>query len=183
MNKPRVPAKGIYAATVIALLTFGAGFAFAAISVSPSTETGQGNYVNTASIAWWSLSASNPGAVAVVPSTVPTSLSTTIGTPTVLPASATSYMVGSGTAGHIAQVMKFTETTAAPINTEVEVTVTVNAASTTTTTVYIETQSAAPSANIVFTLYIDVGDASAATITINYAEQISQQCSSVGSCP
>jgi len=181
MGRPRVPARAVYAATIVALITFGAGYAFAAISVTNSTETGQGNYVNTAALAWWSLSAANPAAVGVVPSSVPAALSTTVGTPTVLAGTATSYMVNTGTAGHIAQIMKFAETGAAPANTEVEISITVSATTSVSTTVYVETQ-AAPAA-LTFTLYIDVGDASTATVTINYAEQISQQCSAVGSCP
>ncbi len=185
MRKPRVPARAVYVATVLALITFGAGYAFAALSVTTGTETGAGNYVGTAGIAWWSLSATNPGAVQTVPTALPTVLSTTVGTPTVLAGVATNYLIGAGTAGNIAQVLKFSETAAAPASTELEIFVSFNtgagAGTTTSTTVYVQTQ-VAPGA-IVFTMFIDVGNAAAGTITINFTEQISQQCSAVGTCP
>ncbi|HYA71169.1 MAG TPA: hypothetical protein VEH28_07380 [Thermoplasmata archaeon] len=165
------------------MITFGAGYAFAALTVTNSTETGGGNYVNTAALSWWSLSA-NPGAVGVVPSAVPASVNTTVANPTRLPAAGTNYMVNTGTAGHIAQLMKFTEAATAPGNTEVETSITVNTGTgTISVTIYIETQITPPGTAQTFVFYIDVGDASAATITINYAEQISQQCSAVGTCP
>ncbi len=182
MRKPRVPARAVYVATVLALITFGAGYAFAALSVTSGTETGQGNYVGTAGIAWWSLSATNPGAVQTVPTAVPAALSTTVGTPTVLAGVATNYMIGAGTAGHVAQVLKYTELASAPANTEVEIFVTMNTgAGTTTSTVYVETQGVP--ALLVFTMFIDAGDASVGTVTINFTEQITQQCSAVGACP
>jgi hypothetical protein len=173
----------VYIATAVALITFGAGYAFAALSVTNGTETGGGNYVNTAALTWWTLSA-NPGAVGVVPAAVPASVSTTVTIPTVLPAAGTNYMVNTGTAGHIAQLMKFTEATTAVANTEIETLIVVNTGTgTTTVTMYVETQSTIPGTAQTFVFYIDVGDASAATVTINYAEQISQPCSAVGTCP
>lgn len=183
MERPKISVRTVYVATAVALITFGAGYAFAAISVTNGTLTGGGNYVGNAALAYWSLSAGNPTAIGVVPSAVPGSVSVTVGTPTVLPATATSYMVNTGTAGDIAQVLKYTETTAAPLNTEIEVTITVSAASVISTTVYVETQATALGANTVFTFYVDVGSASAATVTVSYAEQISQVCSAVGTCP
>jgi len=170
----------ILVATILAMVTFGSGYAMAAISVSNGTETAGGNYVNPSSISGWGLSATDPSSVALIPSSGTTASSTIVGTPTVLTTSA-SYTVGTVTAGDIAQVMKFAETASAPISTEIEITFTLSAASTTTTTIYLETQ-ASPSAQT-FTMYLDAGSASSGSVTINSAVQISQQCSAVGTCP
>lgn len=177
----RIKGRAIAIATILAMLMFGAGYAMAAITVTNTTETAGGTYVNPGAISGWALSATDPVAVAVIPSSGLTAASTTVGTPSVLPGAATSYSVGTVTAGDIAQVLHFSETAAAPVSTEIEITFTLSSASVVTTTVYVETQ-AAPAA-YTMTFYLDAGSAAGASVTINYAEQISQQCSAVGTCP
>jgi hypothetical protein len=183
MNKPRIAGKTVYIATILAIVTFGAGFALAAVTVTNSTLNGGGNYVNNSPITWWTTSTS-PAAVAAVPSPVPTVASTTVGTPTVLAATGQNYEVGSGTAGDIAQIFRMTEATSAVANTEIEIVFTLSTgAGTTTTTVYIETQTSIPGTAQTFSFYMDAGSAASASVTINYAEQVSQQCSAVATCP
>lgn len=177
MVRPRVKGRAIAIATIVAMVTFGVGYAVAAATVTTTTETANGNYVNTAGPAGWSLLSP---AVAFVPSSGLSAASTVVGTPTVFTTSA-SYSVGTVTAGDVGQVFKFSETASAPASTELEITFTVSAASVTVTTVYVETQ-ATPTANTM-AFYVDVGSAASTSVTINYAGQVSQQCSAVGTCP
>jgi hypothetical protein len=182
MAKVKTRTRAIFLATIMAMVTFGTGYALAAISVTNSAETAGGNYVNPNAIAGWSLAATSPTAVGVIPASGTTAASTTVGTPSVLPSSATSYTVGTVTAGDVAQILRFAETTSAPANTEIEITFTLNTgAGTTTTTVYVETQASTVAQT--FTFYLDAGSAASSSVTLNFAEQVSQQCSAVGTCP
>jgi len=154
----------------------------AATTVANSSLLSGGNYAADNGISWWTV-ATNPISVTIVPSSVPTAASTTVGTPTTLPATGQSYGVGTLTAGDIAQTFKFSEATSAATSTELEITFTLSTSSVTTTTVYVETQSTAPGTAQTWVFYMDAGSAASASVTINYAEQVSQQCSSVGTCP
>lgn len=184
MARPRVSAKVVYAATALCLVTFGAGYVLAAATVTNTTGSSNGNYIVEGGIPWWTLPTANPSTITLVPSPAPTSANATVATPTRLGAVGQGYMVNTGTAGDIAQGFKFTEATSAPSSTEIEIAFVVSLGSgTVSETVYLETQVASPTSALTFTLYVDVGSAASATVTINYAEEISQVCSSVGSCP
>ncbi len=148
-----------------------------------TTETGGGNYHATNSIAYWTETAVG---VSTQPGTLPTALSTTVGTPTVLAAAATNYAVNTPTLNDLAHYWKFSEATTAPVSTEVELQFTVSTGvspTITQVTVYVETQTTAPGAAITFTLFYDLGSAASGTITLNAVTEISQQCGSVGTCP
>jgi len=184
MERHKIRGRAIYAATALALLALTVGYALAAVTVTNGSESGNGNYVNANALAWWTTSAANPAGVYTVPGATPAVLSTTIGTPTVLAAAGQNYGINAQTAGDVAQIFKFTEAAGAPANTEVEIQFQVSTgAGTTVTNVYIESQAAPPGAAQTFVLYFDAGSAAGGTVTINYGEQISLQCSAVGSCP
>jgi hypothetical protein len=175
----------IVGTTLIALLAIAGGWVMAAsFSITNgATETGAGAYHGTALLTFWSETAAGVGGQ---PGALPTALSTTIGTPTVLAGAAANYAVNTPTAGDIVHYWKFAETTAAPINTEVEMQFSVSTGAVPTVTqvtVFIETQASAPGATITYTLYYDLGAASSGTITLNSVTEVSLQCASVGNCP
>jgi hypothetical protein len=180
-----VPAKTVYTATLLALLTFAAGYALAAafsVTNGPN-ESGNGNYEAAGSIPWWTQSAVG---LSSVPVTVPTALSSSAGTPTILAAAGQAYMINTGTVGDLDHFFKFTESSSAASSTEIELTFTISTGSTpspTIVTVYAETQSTVPASAQTYTLAYDLGSPATGTIVLDSFQQISQQCSSVGSCP
>jgi hypothetical protein len=179
-----VSPKVVYVATALCLVTFGAGYVLASTAVTHTVQSANGNYVVENPISWWTLPTGNPTAISVVPSTLPTSLNTTAALPTRLGSVAQGYLVNTGVSGDIAQSFKFTETTAAPAGAELELSFVVSLGSgTINATVYLETQTSPPGSPLTFVLYLDVGSAASSTVTINYAIEIAQLCSSVGSCP
>lgn len=163
---------------------FAAGFVFASITISSTSETGNGNYTGASALAYWSESSVG---LAGAPGTLPSTLSGSVSAPTVLAGSNASYGITTVAAGDTEQFFKFSETASAPTSTELEVVFTVNtgsgAGTTVVSTVYVETQSTAPSSTLTFTLYYDLGSAASANIVLNSAQQTSQQCSAVGTCP
>jgi hypothetical protein len=181
----RVKPRHVLGGTIVALLIIGGSWVMAAsfAITQGSTETGSGVYHSTTALTYWSeLSAG----VATQPGTAPTALSSTVGTPTVLAAAATNYAVNPWTLNDIAHFWKFSETTAAPVSTEVELQIAVSTGSPATVTnvaVYVETQAVAPSGTITFTLWYDLGSPASATITLNSVTQVSEQCAAVGTCP
>ena len=178
--KRRISGRLIGVATIVAMVTFGAGFALASLTVSNSTgSTGNGNYLSDSSLAYWGLSATNPTTVGVAPSGGLTAVSTTLATPSQLNGGGgTLYSVGTVTTGDIVQILRFSETTSAPLSTEVEINFSISTGSgLTTTTAYIETQASAPGSTLTYSFYLDAGSAASSSVMINYAIQISQQCS------
>jgi hypothetical protein len=188
----RAPGKGfrmkprhVLGGTIVALLLIAGGWVMAAsfsITQGP-TETGSGVYHGTASLAYFPETGAGVG---TQPGSLPTQLWTTVGTPTVLAGSATNYAVNAPTLNDIAHFWKFTEATSAPVSTELEIQFTVSTGGVPTITsvvVYVETQSTAPGAEIVFTVYYDLGSPSAGTITLNSVTEVGEQCSAVGTCP
>lgn len=185
MPRTRVSVKAIYLATALSLAAFVGGYAMAgSLTVSSGgTESANGNYETTSSISWWTQSTVG---LAAFPSGSPTTLSATATGPTVLGPSAQNYGINAGTAGDVAHYFKMTESTTAPVSTELEIVFSVSTGASptvTTVTVFLETQTAAPSTAVTYTLYYDLGSAASASIVLNSVQQISQQCSSVGSCP
>lgn len=185
MVRARVSVKAIYLATALSLAAFVGGYAMAgSLTInSGGTEAGNGNYETTSSISWWTQSTVG---LAAFPSGSPTALSSAVATPTVLAASAQNYPINTGTAGDVAHYFKMTESTGAPTSTELEMVFSISTGSTptiTTVTVFLESQTSAPGSALTFTLYYDLGSAASASIVLNSVQQISQQCSSVGSCP
>ena len=177
--------RAIYLATALTLAAFVGGFAMAgSLTITSGTpESANGNYESATSISWWTQASVG---LAATPSTVPTSLSGTAGSPTVLGATSTAYMANTGTSGDVAHFFKMTEASSAPVSTELEVVLTVSAGSTpvvTTLTLFVETQTSAPSGALTFTLYYDLGSASSASVVLNSVQQISQQCGAIGTCP
>ncbi|MCI4345729.1 MAG: hypothetical protein L3K07_03100, partial [Thermoplasmata archaeon] len=117
-----------------------------------------------------------------IPGSVPGAVSTTVGTPSVLGASSSSYVINTATGGHASVELSFLESSSAPTSTEIEVTFTVTVGSpgtTSTVTAYVETQSTV-STTLLFNFYFDAG---AGALVFDSAQEISQPCSSVGSCP
>jgi len=180
-----VPAKTVYTATILALLTFAAGYALAAafsVTNGPN-ENGNGNYEAAGAIPWWTQSAVG---LSSVPVSVPAALSSTVGTPTTLGATGQAYMINPGTVGDLDHFFKFIESTSAVASTELELTFTISTGATpspSVVTVYVETQATVPTSAQTFTLAYDLGSAASGTIVLDSFQQISQQCSSVGSCP
>ena len=184
-NGKRFARRTVYVATAFALLAVVAGFGIAAsftITQGPALNGG-GVYHATNSIAWWTESSAG---VAVIQTPVPTTLSATATAPTVLPIAASSFAVTAATANDVGQYWKFSEAAGATASTELEIAFTVSTGATptvTTTTVFVETQATSPGAALTFTIFYDLGSPAAGTITLNSVSELSQQCSTVGTCP
>ncbi|MGD0257715.1 MAG: hypothetical protein ABSB90_07555 [Thermoplasmata archaeon] len=183
-NTHRLKPRYVIGGTIVALLVIGGGWVLAASFAvqQGSTETGSGVYHGTSSLTYWTESTAG----VTTQSATPAVLSTTVGTPTVLPAVGTSYGINAPTLNDITHYWKFTEATTAPASTEVELqfSVSLGAVPTVTTvTVYVETQATVPATAQTFTLYYDLGSPATATITLNSVTQLGEQCSAVGTCP
>ncbi|HYA71168.1 MAG TPA: hypothetical protein VEH28_07375 [Thermoplasmata archaeon] len=158
----------------------GLGVAWAALSVSPVTIHGAGNYVHTTRLTFWTQQAAWTTSI---PAAVPAAASTTIGTPSILPATGQAYRINAATAGHGAVQWNFTETTTPPHNAEFEITFQITSGATptnSTITVYFETQAANPASALTFVLYFDAG---AGTAVLDRSIELTQQCTGVGACP
>jgi hypothetical protein len=169
----------ILLATGLVASAFAIGFVFAAgiTFTTGGAENGLGSSHTTTSPAWWSETSVGIGTQGVPPTT----LSSAVGTPTVLAAASASYDINTGTAGDWVHFWKFQETTGAPTSTELELQFTVVESSTTVqTTAYVETQTTAPGSTLTFTVYYDLGSA---TVTLNSVVEVAQTCSAVGTCP
>ncbi len=180
----RLTRRTVWIATALAMAAVIGGWTVAAsFTVSQgTTETGGGAFHGTASLTYWTETSVGVGSE---PSTLPTVISTTVGTPTVL-ASGTSYAVNTPVATDVVHFWKFTEASGAPASTELELQFTVSTGATPTitqVTSYIETQATSPGTAIVFEIYYDLGSPSTGTITLNSVTEISQVCSAVGTCP
>ncbi|MCI4335715.1 MAG: hypothetical protein L3K17_00750 [Thermoplasmata archaeon] len=186
MKHTRVSVKAIYLATALSLAAFVGGYAMAgALTINSSgTEAASGNFETTSAITWWTQASVG---LASTPSPLPTSLaSTTATSPVSLPATSSGLMINAGTVGNVAHYFKMTESTGAPTSTELEIVFSISTGAgptITTVTVFIESQATAPSSAQTYTLYYDLGSAASSSIVLNSVEQISQQCTSVGSCP
>ena len=185
MGESRASLRVVYIATALSLAAFVGGFALAgSLTVNSSgTEAGGGNFETATSISWWSQSSVG---LTAIPTSVPTGLSITPGSPTVLAATGQAYMIGTGTAGDLAHYFKMTEGSSATASAELEIVFSISTGATptiTTVTVYLETQSTTPTTAQTFTLYYDLGSPSGGSIVLNSVQQISQLCSSVGTCP
>ncbi len=185
MSWTSVGRRPTYFLIALLLVAFGGGYALAAgLSITNgSGENGSGVYhTTTTTIAWWSEFSTD---ASTVPSGLAT-LSTTVGTPTVLAGASTSYAINTPTVGDIAHLWKLQETTGASLNTELELifqlTTGGGGGTLTTVTVFVETQSSSPGATLTFTMYYDLGAGSSGPIVQSLAV-IWQQCSGVGTCP
>ncbi|MCI4363886.1 MAG: hypothetical protein L3K13_06265 [Thermoplasmata archaeon] len=184
MNGPRTSRRVVFVAASLMIGVFTVGFVIGSITITSQSETGNGDYTGANALNYWtetSVGLSGP------PGVLPSTLSGTVGTPTVLAGASGNYGINTIVSGDTEQFFRFSETTSAPVNTEVEVIFTVNtgagAGTNVVTTTYIETQTSAPGSTLVFTLYYDLGSAASANIILNSAQQTSVQCGSVGSCP
>jgi hypothetical protein len=185
-RQSRVNRRTILGGTLITMLLLTGGWVMAAsftVTVG-NTENGGGTYHATSSLTYWTEASVG---VATQPGTLPTALSTTLATPTVLAGAATNYAVNPPALNDLAHYWKFTEAVTAPINTELELAFTVSTGAgptITAVTVYVETQGAAIGTPITFALYYDLGSPSSGTITLNAVTEISQQCQVAGTtCP
>jgi len=184
-RSPNAKRRLVIAGTIISLLAISAGWVVA-VSLSiqlGGTETGAGTYHATASLTYWT--ESDVG-VASQPSVLPSGLSTTVGTPTQIAGTGQDYAINTAVANDVAQFWKFTEATSAPAATELELQFTVSTAAIpviTEVTVFIETQATIPGTAQTFVLYYDLGSVAGGTIVLNSVTEISQVCTSVGTCP
>jgi hypothetical protein len=178
----RFARRTVYVATGFALLAVIAGFGMATFTIQQGAAlNGSGEYHGTGAIAWWT--ESDVG-VSIQPTALPVTLSTVVGTPTVLAAASTSYGVNLAVANDVAQFWKFTEAVGAAASTELELSFTVNSgAGISTITAFVETQVAPPVGGATYAFYFDLGSASTGTITLNSVTEIAQQCTAVGTCP
>ncbi len=180
----RLKTRHVIGGTIVALLVIGGGWVMAAsfaVTQGP-IETGSGVYHGTAALTYWTEAAAGVS----TQGGTPTTLSTTVGTPTVLPAAGTSYGVNTAVLNDITHYWKFTEATSAPPSTEIELQISVSTGvvpAVTTVVAFVETQATIPGTPQTFVLYFDLGSAATATITLNSVTQISEACTAVGTCP
>jgi hypothetical protein len=159
---------------------FLAGLAVGAWTIrSGPNETATGTDVPAQVLPYWSFQAAT---MTTIPGTVPGSASSTVGSPTVLPSGSASYALNAATSGDAAVEWVLLEHGSAPTSTEIELTLvdtTGSTPSTSSTTVFVETQSSV-SGSAAYSFYFDAG---AGTLVFDYAEETSQPCSAVGTCP
>lgn len=174
----------LYVALALAL-AFGVGLATAVgitITTGAAETGGAGSTHPGVWLSWWD----QTDAIERIntPATPPTLISTTEGTPTVLPSASASYMINAGTAGHTALAWVINETPGISTNRELMLTFTVSTGggpTITTIVAYVQMQGGSPATNWVYTFYWDSGSGSA--ISLNYMEEFSQRCSGgAGSC-
>ncbi len=182
---PNMRRRLVWGGTIVALLAISGGWVMASsfTITQGNTETGAGSYHTTSALAWWTEASVGVG---TQPGTLPTALSTTAGTPTVLSAAGSNYAINTPTAGDVVHFWKFTEATSAPTSTELELQFTISTGAgptVTQVTVYVESQATAPATAQTFVLFYDLGSPASGTITLNSVTEIGQQCASVGSCP
>jgi hypothetical protein len=162
------------------LAVFVAGLAAGAWTThSGPNETATGTDVPAKVLAYWSFEAAT---VTTIPGTVPGAASSSVSTPTVLPSGTAGYVVNTATAGHGAVEWVLLEHSTAPASTEIELTLvdtTGTTPSTTSNTVFVETQSSVPGT----TAYDFYYDAGAGALVFDNAQETSQPCSAVGTCP
>jgi len=169
---------------IVALLIIGGSWVMAAsfaVTQGP-TEVGTGVYHGTASLTYWT----ELSAGVTTQSGTPPLVSATVGTPTTLPATGTSYAINAPVVNDITHYWKFSEATTAPANTEIQLQIAVSTGvvpSVTTVVVFVETQATIPGTAQTFILYFDLGSPSSGTITLNSVTQVSEQCAAVGTCP
>jgi len=179
----RLKARYVIGGTFVALLVLGGGWVMAAsFAVNQgAVETGSGAYHGTAALTYWTETTAGVTTQAGTPAV----LSAIMATPTVLPAAGISYGVNAPTLNDVTHFWKFTEAITAPVSTEIEMQISVSTGvvpTVTTVIVYLETQAVIPGTAQTFVLYYDLGSAATATITLNSVTQISEQCTSVGTC-
>jgi hypothetical protein len=177
-----MPLRRILALVGVFALFLSAGVAVAAYTVSSNPFSANGNYQVATNLNYWTETAvaelTNPGGT--------TTVSTAVGTPTRLSAGTTNYLLDTGATGDNSVVFNFTEQTNVTHNVEIELTFTVGTqtGSTVTVTAYVETQATVPTAPVAYSFYYDLGTtAGTSTVLISVADQTSQACSHVGTCP
>ncbi|MCI4322011.1 MAG: hypothetical protein L3K18_01880 [Thermoplasmata archaeon] len=168
-------------AIALATSTFVAGLASGgafSIMLGPA-ELGAGTGGTGTPVAWWG---QEDLALTTVPATVPPLASLNSSVPTILTPSNQSYLLATGTAGHVAVRWNFTELVSAPTATELEVYLaeTNQSLGITTYTIFVETQPAALTGAVVISIYLDVGSS---LVGLRGVLEVTQLCGSVGSCP
>lgn len=177
----RVGRRGLALLVALALAVGACGFALAALTVTSAAMTASGASVNTTGLAhWYQVQAQT----ATIPTTVPTQVSSTVGTPTVLPYASTNYTINSATAGDPAVVFVVHETSGLAARTELELTFSISVGgspATSTVKAYVESQAMAMP--LTFGFFFDTGTISIAHATITSVQLTNQACSAVGTCP
>ncbi len=172
---------GVIAATIVGAVLV-AGVFGAPAQVGPgATEQAQGADVGEAGPAYWVWEASQ---VVTIPTPVPGAISTVMTAPTVLPAGSTPYRIDPATAGNTSVRWEFSEETTAPRSTELELRFTVGLSRQAVhITAYLETQSAALAAAILFYAYWDAGAFSPSSLSVETMQVDVLVCTAVGVCP
>lgn len=168
--------------TLLCVASFASGSAIAVVTIAPSSPSENGTYLGGSNLNYWTQAGLDE--VGTIPLGVG-SLSSTVASPTTLAASATNYGVGTATGGHTFVRWNLTEAASAPHATEIEITFTINLQSpsvATSVTVYVETQTAGVSSPVTYALFYDSGGMTA-PVLVNQVQELSQQCSALGTCP
>jgi hypothetical protein len=171
----------VVAAVALAVTAIGWSAAVPATIGPGSTEQGQGADVGEKTTTYWLWQAAQ---LWHVPTPVPVKLSTTVTTPTLLAAAASSYVINPATAANTSVRWTFEETTAAPTSTELELRFTDGLTrAAVVITVYLETRTTPPVAPLTFLIYWDAGAYAPSGITVQTMQVLVQACTSVGHCP
>jgi hypothetical protein len=166
-----------------AVLLSSVGIAAVGLTIGHSSETVGGAQDATQFLSGWTETGALSG---TIPAALPVVLSAVSTLPTRLPAAAANYLLGAGTAGHVAAEWTFSEAVGIGLNLEIEVAFQVQATvggvtSSHAYTAYLETQATGPGAAITFAIFWDAGAAAGVTLVSQY--ELSQACASVGVCP
>jgi hypothetical protein len=179
--QPRIFTRRLFVwAAVLSAVSLTAGYALGAVTVTSKTLFGGANYLPGSNLGWFTQSAAD--SVGLIPSTVPTKLSSNVATPTGLGTASASFTVNTATASHTSVRWNFTVSTSAPTSTEIELTFIVvlgTSFTSTTTTVYATTNTALSSA-ITITTYFDAGTSAP---IVDSLQVIVQLCPSSHVCP
>jgi len=174
---------GLSIVLVVLVASTVAGWSLAApATVGPgNTEQGQGADVGEKTPAYWVWQAAQ---IWGIPSPVPTALSTTSLTPTLLPTTSSSFRINAAAAANTSVRWEFLETTAAPGSTELELRFTDGLSRPATTlTVYLETRPGTLPGALTFFVYWDAGTFGPSGVTVQTMQVNVLVCVSVGNCP
>jgi hypothetical protein len=167
---------------LVAALSAGAllvGVALGATVIQGGTESGGGMAEQTSFLSWLAV---NSVRADTIPGPIPASVSTSASSPTVLPSSNESFLLGTGHVSDSALRWDL-QMSSPPPSTEAEVTFEVVNATTGAVTIFsafVESPSTPPSNTPLMSFYLDDGTES---VVLAGETVVAQQCAGIGSCP
>jgi hypothetical protein len=171
----------MWAAMAVTVTSFGVAAGLGSQFGPGTLEIGQGAEVSEHSLAYWQWHQTELG---TIPNPVPARISTTVGTPTLLPRGGRTFTINAAVVGQTGVRWTFQETVAAPTSTELVITLSDSLSqSAGTILVYVETAARAPGGTLNYNFWWDAGTFAPGALTIESLTATVQVCSAIGTCP